>query len=292
MHELEAFKDYLLSEKGVSTNTIIAYEQDLNSFFHWLEPKSKNFFHVTAQDLSGFLLEYKKKGHAVSSISRMLATLKIFFRYLLGEGKLKTDPSALIQFPKGWNRLPQVLSVEEIKRLLETPPAKGQGIRDRAILEILYAGGLRVSEIVKLKINQVDLQVGYLRIMGKGGKERIVPIPPVTIDRMRRYLKEVRPELLKDKESEFVFITRRGKEFTRQGLWKFVKTYARKIGLTKPITPHTFRHTFATHLLQGGADLRAVQEMLGHASIATTQIYTHLDKSYLKNIHKQYHPRG
>jgi integrase/recombinase XerD len=292
MQELEAFKDYLLSEKGMSANTIAAYNQDLKSFFQWLKARSKGFSDVTSQDISSFLLDYKKKGHAVSSISRMLATLKIFFRYLVGEGKLKNDPSALIQFPKGWNRLPQILSVEEIKRLLEAPPSRGQGIRDRAILEILYASGLRVSEIVNLKLNQLDLQVGYLRIMGKGGKERIVPIPPITIDRMKQYLNHLRPKLLGARESGFIFLTRRGKEFTRQGLWKFIKTYAKKIGLTKPITPHTFRHTFATHLLQGGADLRAVQEMLGHASISTTQIYTHLDRSFLKNIHKQYHPRG
>lgn len=292
MASLAPFKDYLLSEKGLSANTVTAYLQDLTSFFHWLGPEADNLPGLTRQDLSDFLMEYKKKGYATSSLSRMLATIKIFFRYLVGEGQLKSDPSNLIQFPKGWNRLPQVLSVEEIKKLLEAPFPKGQGWRDRAILELLYASGLRVSELINLKLFQVDLPVGYLRIMGKGSKERLVPIPPVTIERLKRYLNEVRPKLVGVKDSDLLFLTRRAKGFTRQGLWKVVKTYSRKAGLSKSITPHTFRHTFATHLLQGGADLRSVQEMLGHASISTTQIYTHLDRSYLKKIHKQYHPRG
>lgn len=292
MQELEAFKDYLLSEKGVSANTLDAYSQDLKAFFLWMETKSKTLSRLTHHDISDFLMDYKKRGHAVSSVSRILATLKVFFRYMLSEGNLKKDPSYLIQFPKGWNRLPDVLSIEEIKRLLETPSNKGSGLRDRTILELLYASGLRASEIIKLKINQVDLEVGYLRTMGKGSKERIVPIPPVTIERIKKYLKEVRPKLVKVKGCEFLFLTRLGKEFTRQGLWKLIKICARRSGLSKEITPHTFRHTFATHLLQGGADLRSVQEMLGHASISTTQIYTHLDKSYLQKIHKQFHPRG
>lgn len=294
MQELEAFKDYLLSEKGVSANTIEAYSQDLKSFFLWMEAKSKSISNLTRRDISDFLMDYKSrgKGHAVSSISRMLATLKIFFRYLLGEGYIREDPSYLIQFPKGWNRLPHVLSIKEIKRLLETPSSKGRGLRDRAILELLYASGLRVSEIVNLKVNQVDLQVGYLRTMGKGSKERLVPIPPITIERIKKYLKDFRPKLIKAVECEFLFVSRLGKKFTRQGLWKLIKSYARRSGLSKEITPHTFRHTFATHLLQGGADLRSVQEMLGHASISTTQIYTHLDKSYLQKIHRQFHPRG
>ena len=294
MQELETFKDYLLSEKGVSANTIDAYNQDLKAFFLWMDAKSKILSKITHRDISDFLMEYKKKGkgHATSSISRMLATLKIFFRYMLSEGHLKKDPAYLIQFPKGWNRLPEVLTVEEIKKLLEIPSKKGSGIRNRTILELLYASGLRVSEVIKLKVNQVDLQVGYLRTMGKGSKERIVPISPVTIERIKRYLKEVRPKLLKAKDCEFLFLTRLGKEFTRQGLWKLIKACARSSGLSKEIHPHTFRHTFATHLLQGGADLRSVQEMLGHASISTTQIYTHLDKSYLQKIHRQFHPRG
>jgi len=257
-----------------------------------MKAKSRTIFSITHHDISGFLMEYKKKGHAVSSVSRILATLKIFFRYMVGEGYLKKDPSYLIHFPKGWNRLPDVLTIKEIKSLLETPPKKGLGLRNRTILELLYASGLRASEITKLKVKEVDLQVGYLRTMGKGSKERIVPIPPVTIERIRRYLKEVRPKLVKIKECEFLFLTRLGDGFTRQGLWKLIKTCARRAGLSKKITPHTFRHTFATHLLQGGADLRSVQEMLGHASISTTQIYTHLDKSYLQKIHRQYHPRG
>ena len=291
---LSEFKDYLLSEKGVSANTIDAYNQDLKAFFLWMDAKSKILSKITHRDISDFLMEYKKrgKGHATSSISRMLATLKIFFRYMLSEGHLKKDPAYLIQFPKGWNRLPDVLTVEEIKKLLEIPSKKGSGIRNRTILELLYASGLRVSEVIKLKVNQVDLQVGYLRTMGKGSKERIVPISPVTIERIKRYLKEVRPKLLKAKDCEFLFLTRLGKEFTRQGLWKLIKACARSSGLSKEIHPHTFRHTFATHLLQGGADLRSVQEMLGHASISTTQIYTHLDKSYLQKIHRQFHPRG
>lgn len=292
MKELDAFKDYLLSEKGVSANTIDAYARDLKAFFTWLKKFSKSLPDITHQDIVTFLMDYKKMGHAVSSVSRMLATLKVFFRYLVSENHIREDPSYLIQFPKGWNRLPEVLSIEEIKRLLNTPSAKGRGIRDRAILELLYASGLRVSEIVNLKVNQIDLQVGYLRTMGKGSKERIVPIPPVTIERIKKYLKEVRPRLSRSMEHEFLFLTRRGGGFTRQGLWKLIKTYARRCGISKEITPHTFRHTFATHLLQGGADLRSVQEMLGHASISTTQIYTHLDRSFLQKIHRQYHPRG
>lgn len=292
MNELDLFKDFLLSEKGVASNTIDAYSQDLNTFFEWLKTRSKNIYSINHNDISNFLMEYKKNGHAVSSISRMLATLKVFYRYLLGEGKIKDDPSFLIQFPKGWNRLPDVLSVAEIKRLLETLPAKAQGFRDRVILELLYASGLRVSELVNLKVGQVDLEVGYLRTIGKGSKERLVPVPPNTAGRIKKYLNDVRPKFLRGTNSEFLFLTRRGKNFTRQGLWKLVKICSKASGLSKKITPHTFRHTFATHLLQGGADLRSVQEMLGHASISTTQIYTHLDKSYLQKIHQKYHPRG
>jgi integrase/recombinase XerD len=226
-------------------------------------------------------------------VNRALAAIRGFYRYLLREKKVDHTPMAHIVLAKTWTRLPNVLSREEMALLLAQPGAETPAdIRDSAMLELVYATGIRVSELIGLTVNSINWQVGYLVAMGKGEKERIVPVGQTAYERVKRYREAARPLLLKGRESELLFLNRSGKGLTRQGFWKLVKKYAAKAGLDKAIHPHTFRHSFASHLLEGGADLRSVQIMLGHADISTTQIYTHVTRERLKEIHRKYHPRG
>jgi integrase/recombinase XerD len=238
------------------------------------------------------MLSQKDKGLAANSVARRLAAIKSFYRFLVRERILKADPSSLIDSPKLWKKIPDALSINEVAALLEEPNIRQQqGIRDRAILEALYATGMRVSEAVNLKKDNVNLEVGFLRCIGKGNKERVIPLGKKAITSLERYLTIARPQLLKGKTSEYLFLNRFGKRISRQSLWKIIKRYARQAGIKKPIWPHILRHSFATHLLERGADLRSVQEMLGHSNISTTQIYTHINKDRLKTIHKMFHPR-
>jgi len=248
---------------------------------------------VTPEHALEFLVQMKTEGLSANSMNRSLAALRGFYKYLQSEKVLDESPFSNIELAKVWMRLPDTLSQEEMNRILlqpgdQTPSA----LRDTAMLELLYATGLRISELISLSMGSINWQVGFLIVMGKGSKERVVPIGKTAYDCVRRYVEESRPKLLKTKSTDVLFLNRFGRGFTRQGLWKIIVGYAKKAGLAKNVHPHTFRHSFATHLLAGGADLRAVQVMLGHADISTTQIYTHVTKERLKEIHSRYHPRG
>jgi integrase/recombinase XerD len=290
----EIFLDYLSVERGLSANTIQAYRRDLAHYLHFLDAIAKKTVAASdREDIRRFMMHEKDKGLSVNSIARALAALRMFYRFLSRERLIKADISSYIDSPKLWKRIPDVLSFEEVERLIEAPDGgTDQGVRDRAILELMYATGMRVSEVSSLKVGDVNGEVGFVRCFGKGRKERIVPLGKKAVAAIARYEERVRPKLLKAKASPELFLNRSGRRISRISLWKLVKGYARKVRIKKPMKPHILRHTFATHLLERGADLRSVQEMLGHANIATTQIYTHVTKDRLKSIHRTFHPRG
>jgi len=294
MRELiDSFLDYLSVERGLANNTIISYREDLNSYMDFLagchiEALSK----INKNDITDFMMRQKDRGIASNSIARRLAAIRMFHRFLTRERILKADPTSLIDSPKLWKKIPDALSLNEVEALIAQPNIRlMQGIRDKAILETLYATGMRVSEAVNLRLDGVNLDIGFLRCIGKGNKERVIPLGQKAIISIKRYLESARPKLLGKKQSEFLFISRLGKKISRQSFWKLVKKYAKGAAIKKPIRPHILRHSFATHLLERGADLRSVQEMLGHSNISTTQIYTHINKDRLKTIHKTFHPR-
>jgi len=290
---IDTFLNYLSVERGLSNNTIISYREDLNKYLDFIEKSHIEVLsRISKDNITNFMLEQRDKGIAPNSVARRLAAIRMFHRFLARERILKTDPSTLIDSPKLWKRVPDTLTVNEVEALIAQPNVHDtQGTRDRAILETLYATGMRVSEAVNLKKDNVNLDIGFLRCIGKGNKERIIPLGKKAIASITRYLKVSRPKLLKNKESEFLFVSRLEKKISRQSFWKIIKKYAKLARIKKPIKPHTLRHSFATHLLEHGADLRSVQEMLGHSDISTTQIYTHINKDRLKSVHKQFHPR-
>lgn len=290
---IEAFLNYLSVERGLAKNTIVSYRDDLNSYVAFLSGcHVDSLSKITKNDIINFMLSQKDKGIAVNSVARRLAAIRMFHRFLARERIIKNDPSALIDSPKLWKKIPDVLSLNEVESLIAQPDIRDrQGIRDRAILETLYATGMRVSEAVNLKLDNVNLGIGFLRCIGKGNKERVIPLGKKAIVGIKRYLEASRPHLLGKRECETLFLSRFGKKISRQSFWKIIKRYARAARIKKPIKPHTLRHSFATHLLERGADLRSVQEMLGHSNISTTQIYTHINKERLKAIHKMFHPR-
>ncbi|MBP7216631.1 MAG: site-specific tyrosine recombinase XerD [Candidatus Omnitrophica bacterium] len=294
MRELiDSFLSYLSVERGLSNNTITSYRRDLLLYSDFLRQASIDALSKTSRnDVVNFMLFQKDLGLAANSVARRLAAIKVFYRFLVRERILKQDPTNLIDSPKLWQKIPETLSLNEVEALLNQPNTRlPQGIRDKAILEVLYATGMRVSEAVNLLVANINVDIGFLRCIGKGNKERVIPLGKKAIVALKRYLSEARPLLLKTRESEFLFISRLGKKISRQSFWKIIKKYARQARIKKPIRPHILRHSFATHLLERGADLRSVQEMLGHANISTTQIYTHINKDRLKAIHKMYHPR-
>ncbi|MDP3732608.1 MAG: site-specific tyrosine recombinase XerD [Candidatus Omnitrophota bacterium] len=294
MNELvDAFLNYLLVERGLSRNTIIAYQEDINAYIDFLKRAHIDSFSLTKKnDITDFMLSQKDKGLASNSVARRLAAIKAFYRFLVRERISKVDPSNLIDSPKLWKKIPETLSANEVDALLSQPNIRNrQGIRDKSILETLYATGMRVSEAANLKTDNINLDVGFLRCIGKGNKERIIPLGKKAISSIKRYLQISRPQQLKNKENDFLFLNRFGKKISRQSLWKLIKRYAREARIKKPMGPHILRHSFATHLLERGADLCSVQEMLGHANISTTQIYTHISKERLKAIHRMFHPR-
>jgi len=294
---LDEFINYLTVEKGLSKNTLIAYRTDITHFIEWLDARGRtNIDRVRKQDVTDHLLYLKDKGISSNSISRALVAIKMFYRFLVSERLAKTDVAGVLEAPKLMRPLPNVLLVDEVDRLLAAPDARHwMGIRDRAALELMYATGMRVSEMVELRVDGLNLDLGFIKCRGKGDKERIVPIGRAARESIRKYAERVRPELLAKSRAGadvHVFLSRFGKKISRQSFWKFIKKYTRAARIRKEVTPHTLRHSFATHLLERGADLRIVQEMLGHSDISTTQLYTHINKERLKQIHKQFHPRA
>jgi|YelNatPaOPRAMG01_1025707.scaffolds.fasta_scaffold00119_47 integrase/recombinase XerD len=291
---IEIFLNYLSVERGLSPNTISSYREDLTFYQKYLEEKGiDSLLKAKREDISDFMLKQKERNLSASSISRRLSALKMFYRFLLREKIISADPTQDMQSPKLWKKIPATLSVEEIERLIAQPNVKTKiGIRDKAILDTLYATGMRVSELINLKLEQLNLDMGFLRCIGKGNKERIIPLGKYATHAIDRYLKEARSFFLGKKRCDILFLSRLGSKISRQMLWKIIKKYARMAGIKKPVRPHIIRHSFATHLLERGADLRSVQEMLGHTDISTTQVYTHVNRDRLKMIHKTFHPRG
>jgi len=291
---LDSFLHTLIVEKGLSKNTIDAYSHGLRRFLGYLRKKGiKEISGVGKYDIRGFMLALKAQGLATRSVVRNLVVLRSFFNFLNQEGVLKTNPVSEVDSPKLDRKLPEIMTLQEVERLLEQPDLRTPlGIRDRTMLEVLYATGVRVSELVLLPLSQIDLEGGYVLVYGKGSKERIVPLGKEAMRWVAIYLQRVRPGLLKQRESPFLFVSGWGRGLSRQRFWKILKTYGLRAGIRKRITPHLLRHSFASHLLEGGADLRSVQMMLGHADISTTQIYTHVTGDRLKKVHKRYHPRG
>ena len=291
---LDRLLNHLSIEAGLSSNTIESYKRDLEGYIRFLQKKRvSRVDEITEEHITGFITLRRRRGLAASSIARNLSSIRRFHKFLVMEGCSDSDPAGALESPKQWRKLPTVLNVDQIEKLLNR--AKGDtplSIRDRAILEFLYATGVRISELIKIKRKDLLSEVGLVRVFGKGQKERIVPIGKAAIRATSRYLSEVRPSLAKDYSEDVLFLNSRGKPFSRMGLWKILRKYVILAGIKKKVSPHTVRHSFATHLLEGGADLRAVQEMLGHADISTTQVYTHLDREYLKQEHRDHHPRS
>lgn len=291
---LDQFLNYLTVERGLSPNTLDSYSRDLIKYLDYLSTKGiKDISKTSDLTIISFIATLKNGGLSNRSVARNLTSIRMFYKFLTEDHHINDNPTLNIETPKRELRLPQVLSIEEVDVLLQQPDSSTSlGLRDAAFLELLYATGLRASEIISLALNDINLEAGYLIASGKGSKERLIPIGEVAQNLIKKYLKNSRPTLLKNKQSHHLFTTRSGKSMTRQGFWKLIKKYALAAGIRKKITPHTLRHSFATHLLERGADLRSVQMMLGHADISSTQIYTHVTTERLKKIHNQYHPRS
>lgn len=287
---IEKYLNFLTFEKGLANNSVVAYKNDMKIFLDYL--RKNKISSIKEEELIDFIFFMKTKKYSELTIARTLVSIRNFFTYLVREKKLEKNPFENMDTFKTHKKIPEVLSKDEIEKLVNaTDLSTREGIRDRAILELLYGAGVRVSELINLELTDINLDEKIIRCFGKGAKERIVPAGDYLIDALSGYL-DIRQTFIKKGFSQYLFLTRRGTKFTRMGLWKIVKNYAKQTGITKDVYPHIFRHSFATHLLSGGADLRSVQEMLGHSDISTTQIYTHVDKSRLKRIHKQFHPRA
>jgi integrase/recombinase XerD len=289
---IDSFIEYLVTERSSAENTMSSYANDLKAYGLWLDEKGLSFDRVDYYNLAGYTTVMKETGLKTTSINRRLSTIRQLYRFLLDEGIIEKDPTREIVMPKRAQYLPEVLNVNEVEGLLNAPDiSKPLGKRDKAMLELLYATGLRVSELIKLKLNNINLGAGFLLARGKGGKERLVPMGEKAISWTREYIETVRPSMIV-KKSETLFFSNRGTAMSRQNFWYIIKRYALAAGIFRDISPHTLRHSFATHLLTGGADLRSVQMMLGHSDISTTQIYTHITSQRLKEVHTRYHPRG
>jgi integrase/recombinase XerD len=293
-HLIDDYLNFMSVEKGASLNTIEGYSRDLNRYASFIDGrKITDMREIGTEELISYLAHLKDEGLAANSVNRSLAALRGFYKFLLREKRLESTPVAHIGLARVWMHLPDVLNREEMNLLLMQPGSHTPAaLRDTAMLELMYATGIRVSELIGLTLNSINWQIGYLVALGKGDKERIVPVGQAAYNQVKRYLESARPLILKGRQSEFLFLNRTGKGLTRQGFWKIVKKYAVKASLGKKVHPHTFRHSFATHLIEGGADLRSVQIMLGHSDISTTQVYTHVTRERLKEVHRKYHPRG
>ncbi|MBM7133559.1 site-specific tyrosine recombinase XerD [Staphylococcus lugdunensis] len=291
---IEEYLKFIQIEKGLSPNTIGAYRRDLDKYKLYLE--TRHIEHIdfidrqTIQECLGYLID---QGSSAKSLARFISTIRSFHQFALREKYAAKDSTVLLETPKYEKKLPDVLEIDEVVRLLEAPDlSKKNGYRDRTILELMYATGMRVSELVHIEIENINVIMGFVRVFGKGDKERIIPLGDTVIDYLKTYMKEIRPQLLKSTVTNVLFLNMHGKPLSRQGIWKMIKQYGIKSNITKTLTPHTLRHSFATHLLENGADLRAVQEMLGHSDISTTQLYTHVSKAQIRQIYNQYHPRA
>ncbi len=291
---LERFAEFLTLEQGSSARTDESYRRDLQRLAEWAvahgaaSPEA-----LTASHLREFVYHLKDVGLSPASIRREISAIRTWYRFLMTEGVVTADPSERLETPRKWRTLPEVLTPTEVETLLSAIPLEEPlAFRDRAMLELAYGAGLRVGEWITLKVSDLLLDEGVVRVFGKGGKERLVPVGGKAIGAVALYLRELRPRLERGKGTGVLFLNARGAPLSRMGAWKILRKYVQRAGLTKPVTPHTLRHSFATHLLEGGADLRSVQEMLGHADISTTQIYTHVDREFLRAVHRQFHPRG
>ncbi len=291
---IDQFTDYIALERGLSAHSREAYRADLELFIHFLQSKKINSMNqMTRRHITEFLLAEKERDMSTATLARRMVAIKVFLRFLQQENLLAHNVAEAMDTPRLWNILPESLSHDEIERLLDAPTTDTpRGRRDRALLELFYGTGLRVSELAQLQVTDLHLPERYVRCVGKGNRERVVPFGDKARTLLDDYLQIDRPDLLKGRRSEALFITRRGSGFSRKGIWKLIKIYARDVGIRKRVTPHMLRHSFATHLLENGAPLRVIQEMLGHADIGTTQIYTHVDRNRLKSIHSQFHPRA
>jgi integrase/recombinase XerD len=288
---LNRFLNYLSVDKGLALNSIRSYERDLDAYLYFL--KVDNPGEAAAVDIAAFLSSLSERGISPASAARSLAAIRGFHKYLITDGLAQHDPTTNLETPRGWKRLPKTLSTADVEALLKQPDNSSRiSLRDKAMLELLYATGLRVSELIGLRVQDVNLERGFLLVMGKGSKERVVPMGDAAIRAVEEYLSDARQSLLQGKESELLFISQQRKGMTRQTFWERIKLYAIKAGIPQNVSPHTLRHSFATHLLDNGADLRSVQAMLGHSDVSTTQIYTHVSRERLKRIHEKYHPRG
>jgi len=291
---LERFQEYLALEDGSSPRTLEAYGRDLERMTVWCTVKGvASPSALTPALLREFVYHLKDIGLSPASIRRSVSATRTYFKFMIGEGQMQSDPSERLETPRKWRTLPEILTIDEVNKLLSSISIDEPLVfRDRAMLELAYGAGLRVSEWIDLGTQDLMLDDGVLRVFGKGSKERLVPIGRSAIGAVGMYLRELRPRLERGEGKGRLFLNARGKPLSRMGAWKLLRKYVELAGIEKHVSPHTLRHSFATHLLEGGADLRAVQEMLGHADISTTQIYTHVDREYLRSVHKQYHPRG
>lgn len=288
------FIHHLQVERGLSPATVDAYGRDIRRYLDFLTSRgSSSPQGAQAKVVTAHLQSLRRKGLSPSSVARNFSAIRSFHRFLISEGRSQEDSTEHLRAPRLWKRLPSVLHQSEVERLLQQPDIHTPGgIRDRAMLELMYAAGLRVSELLALKTSNLLLEARFIRVLGKGLRERVIPVGREAVRWLERYLRQVRPRLARGASGEFIFLNLRGTRLSRMGFWKILKKYAQAANLRKQVSPHTLRHSFATHLLEGGADLRAVQEMLGHADISTTQIYTHVDREYLKEVHRTFHPRG
>ncbi|WOS96510.1 site-specific tyrosine recombinase XerD [Nosocomiicoccus massiliensis] len=288
---IEDYLSFLRIERGLSNSTLDSYAQDLNLYRDFLDKLDLTFSTVSSTDIINFLKEEKEKGKRSKTLARLQSTLRNFHQYLINDGKTDKNPAALLSSIKIEQSLPDSLTIEEMEQLLDTPEPTTSGIRDKVMMELLYATGIRVSELISMNTINVNSEMGFITVVGKGQKERIIPITDYVAELLQEYIVDIRINLLKDKDTDALFLTNRGNSFTRQGVWKMIKKYNLLSGISKNVTPHTFRHTFATHLIENGADLRIVQELLGHTDISTTQVYTHLSKKSVKEMYDKFHPR-
>ncbi len=293
LERVDAFLTYALAEEGLAANSVEAYHRDLREFAQFVTARgAASPGEVTHSTITVYLLALRRRALAPATVKRRAAAIRAFYQFLLREELVEHDPTLDLAAPRLPRRLPRVLTVEEVERLLAMPdPKRPEGSRDRAMLEVMYASGLRVSEVVRLDLGDVDLSMELVRCLGKGNKERLVPMGSHAVTALRAYLRQGRSLLAKGRLTQALFLNRRGMRLTRQGCWKLIRQYGQRAGIKKPLTPHVLRHSFATHLLERGADLRAVQEMLGHASIGTTQVYTHVARNRLREVYARAHPR-
>lgn len=293
---LKNFMDFMLVEKGLAQNTVLSYERDLKSYIHYLRNVEtiETFNDVQRFQIVHFLSFLKEQGKSAKTLARHVASVRAFHQFLLREKAVEQDPTVLIETPKSERSIPKVLSMQEVEKLLDAPNQEGHfGLRDKAMLELLYATGIRVSELINIDVDHVHLTMGFVRVIGKGNKERIIPVGRTASEAIKNYIDHGRADFItKKNRDDALFLNHQGKRLTRQGFWKILKKLTAEAGIAVELTPHTLRHSFAAHLVENGADLKAVQEMLGHADISTTQIYTQVTKTRLKDVYSKFHPRA